>query len=520
MNRSILLCVLALSLLLTGCNPNISPDTPSASPQPPVETVSTAGVEQEQEIAELNPETELLRQIFDDAAISELSDVNLTALYKAASSIYYCGGYWAMGYEGLDGYSASDAKRELINKILACWDDGSDPAADKLKEAVRSNKYFTEQFAESLMKTIYTYSYHAFAEEYGVWPNRTFEDVVNYQFIPGGDGEEYGAYYPAERYLKYEGCQFYEYDFDGDGEDEIGVPVHSGAGGMFQSDDFDIFKKNNAGYYELYSTGPACTLRDAMRIIRYEGKIYFLVNPYSDTGNEPHNIIAYTIDNNGNGHEMSLTCKDYQLTRVATYTGEAYSTGYDAFLSDAETQARNAVDATKLHEMYSPKDEKQFSYQTEDDWWEEYTDKIVNTQKYRQDIFFTADLYNDGSDKVIHKGHLITQAKYYDDYNWFWVSDSREGFDNGTVIVEKPVMNCGDHYGLHSDGNLSDIIPFDSSVVQFWTYEYNGVTYCMTLHDYTLLYTLSIYVIHEEEANLVSRSLFFDEAQGVDAILS
>lgn len=88
----------------------------------------------------------------------------------------------------------------------------------------------------------------------------------------------------AEEYLEKERGKFYKLDFDGDGENEIGIPIHSGAGGMYQSDGFCIFKKNKEGLWEEYAYGPDCTFLDYMYIIQFEGNIYFITNPSTDPG--------------------------------------------------------------------------------------------------------------------------------------------------------------------------------------------------------------------------------------------
>ena len=64
------------------------------------------------------------------------------------------------------------------------------------------------------------------------------------------------------------------------------------------------------------------------------------------------------------------------------------------------------------------------------------------------------------------------------------------------------------------------MLPDGSNVVQFWTYDYDGVTFCVTLQRYGLLYALQIFKVQNDEVNLISNSWFFDEAQDVDIIFS
>jgi hypothetical protein len=447
------------------------------------------------------------------------ADINLTAIYKAASSLNYSGDYWALAYDGLDGYAADDSKLELVKKLLDIWDSGNDPAASYIQKSLKTNKHFPSEFVEALTQAVYTYSYHTFAEEYGLRPNRNNEDATNIRLAPYDTSESEYGYYEGmvERYLEYDGCQFYEYDFDGDGINEIGVPVHSGAGGAFMADGFVIFKKNADGLYEIFAGGPDCSLRDAMRIIRYDGKVYFIVNPFDDTGNAPHNVRAHTIDKNGKGHEMSITCKNYSLQHIITYTNETHSVGFNTLFPEVEQQMRDAVIATKQQGVYSPNSEKKLAYDGDDDWWSNmgggYWEVVA-----RQDIFFTADINNDGVDEVIHKGRLITQIKYYDDYYWFQIYEDRD-FNIGATPIIEPEFSDG-YYGLHSSGNIYNLLPVSGDVVQFWTYMYNDVTFCVTLQRYGLLYAMQIYEVGNGKVSLVSKSLYFDEAQGVDIIFS
>ncbi|AEV67910.1 hypothetical protein [Acetivibrio clariflavus] len=99
-------------------------------------------------------------------------------------------------------------------------------------------------------------SYNGFVEKHGIKPNRNYEDGRSIRFDLSGDEFESYAVSTAKNYLEYDECTFNELDFDGDGEDEIGIPLHSGAGGEFMVDGFGIFKKNQNGLYEKYAFGP------------------------------------------------------------------------------------------------------------------------------------------------------------------------------------------------------------------------------------------------------------------------
>ena len=451
------------------------------------------------------------------SAYTWAADIDLTALYKSASSQNYHGYYFAMVYGGLDGYAADDEKRDLIAKLSDIWDGGGDAPLSNMQRAVKANSHFSAEFVETLIRTSYTYSYHAFAEEYGLRPNRTFEDAERLHFAPYDGIFSEKNEYMAERYLRYDGCQFYEYDFDGFGEDEIGIPIHSGAGGAFSGDGLDIYKKTEDGL-RYFSRGPNCSLTDAMRIIRYDGKIYFLVNPLDTTANAPHDIIAYTVDMSGRGHEVSIRCKDYDLRRVITYTEDAFASGYDSLISEIEQQLPEAVAAAKEQRLYSPAGENRLDYEVGDDFWGRFTYNDSYSSP-PENIFFSADIHNDGKDVVIHKGHssMLWKGNFY--LNWFQVYPNRGDFDNGTADLHKPVFDLGS-FGIQSGGNLNDLLPVGGSVVQFWTHEHGGVTYCITLQRHELLYTLQIFEVRNGEASLVSKSLYFDEAQDVEVTFS
>ena len=451
------------------------------------------------------------------STIENCSIIDKTLLYKAASSLNYSGGYWSIGYGGLDGYSANDAKTDLISKLSDIWDSGTDSAARKIRDSITENEYFPEDFVEALLKATYSYSYHAFAEKYGIWPNRTHADASNISFVRYyTEGEEYteDILSQPERYLDYEWCLFYGYDFDGDGEDELGIPLHTGAGGMFMRDGFVIYKKNEDGLYEEFSEGPDCTLRDAMRIIEFDSKIFFIVNPFDDTNNTPHDIIAYTIDENGLGHEMTISCKDYNLRRAISHTDKDFTTGFSDFLACVEEQAIEAVAATKRLEMFITDGEARLSYEVEDnksiseDW-------RLLSELHNDSIFTAIDVNNDGIEEMIHRSRSIIQTKYYDDLFWFQIYTNRDDLDSGKASLVMPVF-YGEYYGLHSDGNLYDVLPINNNVVQFWTQEYDGAVYCAALQKHTLLYTLQVFLVENDEVTLIRKSLFFDETQGVD----
>ena len=443
------------------------------------------------------------------------SDVNLDTLYKATSSQDYSSDYWGMVYGGLDAYTASIQKRNLVDNILASWSMQNQP--------VRSNEYFPQTFVEALIKAAYSYSYHVFAEDHGIRPNRTHADAGRYQFFSSDDKNTLvydDGVGEVERYLKNEENRFFEYDFDGDGIDEIGFPLLSGAGGALMADRFGIYKKNVDGLYEYFSYGPDCTLRDAMRIILFNGKIYFIINPFDDMNNNPYNIDAYTFDSGGVMHEMSIICEDYLLRHVITYTDDDYSYGYDELLSDIHDQMQEAVAATKQGTVYCTDREKQnqIHLQIDSDLWRTVWGGITNTAP-REEVFISADIDNNGSEDMIHKGRVIFEWKYLDDYNCFQIYQNHGGLNKDASTIQEPKFS-DDFYGLHSAGNIYEVLPVSDNVTQFWTHEFRGAIYCVTLQKYELLYALQIFFVQNDEVHLVSKGLYFDEAQNYNVVFS
>jgi len=429
-------------------------------------------------------------------------------LLKAASSMDYSSGYFEMAYGGLDGYSANDSKLRIIERLSEVWDKGTDPVAVQIKKSIRENQYFPKEFTEALIKTSYTYSYHAFAEKNGIKPNRNYEDGRSIRFDLTGDEFESYAVGMAKNYLEYDECTFYELDFDGDGEDEIGIPLHSGAGGAFMVDGFGIFKKNKNGLYEEYAFGPQCSMRDAMRLIKYNSRIYFITNPFSDTDNEPHNITARTIDKNGKGHEVSISCTKYNPKEIITKVYGNYNTDeFSNFLKEIKAQAYEAIAVTKSHRMYNPNTANPVKK----------TDLPENILSgfLPQDVYFEADIDNDGEKEFIRKAHVITQSKYYNDYNLFQIYDSQSKLCE-TVEPIMDLLPYDDYFGLHSGGNLYDLLPIGGKVVQFWTQEKDNVTYCVALTRNELLYSLHVYVVKNNQTIPVCHSLLFDEVQDIE----
>lgn len=439
-----------------------------------------------------------------------LSPMQSLLLLKAAGSMDYSTDYFDMVYGGLDGYSPDELKLKLNKQLTEVWGNGTDEVSEQLKTTIRENKYFPKQFVEELIKTSYTYSYHAFAKKYGMKTNCSYKDGKKVKFDLSDDNKEFDNYNMPKKYLEDDECEFYKLDFDGDGEDEIGMPLLSGAGGAFMADSFGIFKKNKKGLYEEYAGGPNCTLRDAMRLIKYDGRIYFITNPFSDTMNAPHNIIAYVIDKDGKGHELSVNCNEYKPKEIMRQVYGNYNTeDFKCFISNVMTHAYKAISATKRHEMYNPNATKQLSKQPKD---------IFSVSSFK-DVYYEADINNDNAKEFIRKGHMITQDKYYNDRNVFQIYYIDPKLLKNTKSLLDILPN-DDYYGLHSSGNIYDLLPIGGKIVQFWTHEHDSKTYCIALTRNELLYAVHIYTIQNNKPIPVCDSLLFDEVQNIDTILS
>jgi hypothetical protein len=451
--------------------------------------------------------------------VADTADANVTALYKAASILNYFSSYWTYYGEEI-GEPAGSVKLDLINRLNAIWDDRLDPTVSGLRQNLPTNRYFPADFVNALLKAAYSFSYYSFAETHNLPPNRTHENAHRFRFFPDGDEPEEGCFYSGR--IAREWSAFYEYDFDGCGVDEIAICTASGMGGSTMGVHYAILKKNDAGLYVDYSDSPLVANRDNMQIIRFNGRIYFIYNPFCTKSQNPHDIVAYTIGRNGERHSLTISFRDYSPQHIITHTGEAYSSGYEGLLSTVNSQAWRAINDSRHHRIYSPHDEVHLSFQPDDDLWGSHTSRYTEIP-HPLDVFFVADINNDGTDNVIHKGRSLGEWKSYYFYSWYEIYQNRDKFDNGTVSLSEPSFT-GDSYELQSNGNLHGILPISNprrnSVAQFWTHEYNGVTYCVVLHRYDMVYALQIFVIQNDETRLVSQSLFLDEARGMNVTFS
>ena len=116
--------------------------------------------------------------LFQLLLLADGTEINQNALLKAASS-RDSGVSWI---EAADGWKwvESDTKDELINKQMGIWNSGLDPASSNLRRNIPSSRYFPEKFVEEFMIMAYSYSFHTFAEEYALHPNRTLSVMTSF----------------------------------------------------------------------------------------------------------------------------------------------------------------------------------------------------------------------------------------------------------------------------------------------------------------------------------------------------
>ncbi len=435
----------------------------------------------------------------------------LLPLQKAASSLDYDSGYFEVAYGGLDSYSTPNSKGHLIDELKNAYISGKDPSANNLKNAVSSNKYFPADFVSELSKAVYSYSYYSFVEQHGVKPS--MDKKTKIKFAPQGKNDEfsydYQGMFATDGYVN----GAYLYDFDGDGNKELYESVTSGAGGAFQVDGVTIFKKNKKGEYEEFAGNCNYSLRDGVRLIKYNGRYYFVVNPFSDSRDAIYDIDAFCFDKNGNTHTMHIKCSNYSLKKIATQSNEEYVKAHNiiSFLRGTSKQAVAAIAATKKHILYSPKDEKDFKFIPSNLGTSRlFTDHYSNIQ----DLYFSTDILNDGNDVTIQKGHVIVQDKYYFDLNNFNIYLNKDDLNKNAVSITNADLS-GEYFGLHSSGNIYSIIPVSDKIVQLWTGINDGTTYCMELSKIDMVYTMRVFVIKDKKATLVSQSLYFDQCNEI-----
>lgn len=443
-----------------------------------------------------------------------LNQEEKVVLSKTVSSLDFTIGYFYMVYEGRHGYSINTSNQKVLEFLNHVWEDGTDPAVIEIEKSLRSNEYFPETFVEACIRTSYAYACHAFVDTYGIRPNRGYEDGKKIKFARNDyvrdklpDDSQ-----AVEDYLKDKSSRYYEKDFDGDGENEIGITNYISTGGAPVAYGFNIYKKNDDGLYDFYAQGPDCTMGDVMHIVEYGGRIYFLKIAAIDEKNSYHAITAEMIDKEGKVHRMHLDALGYQLKRAVDYSYEQNAPeDMGGFKKHILEQSKEAVRITKKPGIYHPGAVHRV-----------LTDEKLSAQLGRfepeESVYFSADIENNGAEKFIWKLHATSDSKYYDDFNLFQIYESKEALLNDLDYQSE--IEVGDSYGLYSSGNVYDAFPIMGSIVQFWCEEWEGVTYCLALTKNEQVYTLQVYKKENGKAIPVYHCILLDEAQEMQILFS
>lgn len=438
--------------------------------------------------------------------LSEQTDITTSQVIKflkVAKSLWNDKDYFAIVYGGLNENKPSNEKEETNKKLSKYWDENTDEVAVKIKNDLTYSNEFSKGIIDSLSKVFYSYSYEEFSSKYGLNPNRNYKDGLKLKFKEAIYEEENYYIFEIKKYLEYEDCFYYEFDFDGDGEDEVGIPINSGAGGAFGKDGFIILKKDKEGFYDEYSYGPDCTFRDTMNIINFDGKIYFITNPYDDTGIQSSNIIVYYVDKTSNAHSMKISSKNYEIKEIMSKT---YIKSFEKYMKDIKKETLEAILSTKENKIYKSNQYEKINMK--EDVSSLYLENYIDT-------YFKADIDNNGIEEYIRGISMVFQSKYYNKYNIFEIYPNKNDVLKNSKTLESLIPNY-DFYGFHSSGNIYDYFPIKGNIVQFWIRNIEGKEYCMVLTQKKMLYSMQVYLLEKEKVISISDTLFFDEPQKID----
>lgn len=437
----------------------------------------------------------------------------LLSMQKAAVSVDNDYDYFAMAYGEMGADASSKLRLELIKTLEKAWDSDTDTLAQKMRGFVKKDPYFPSDFIDRLMRTVYSYSYSTFVSEHVVKPNVAEKEKLVFAPTKGDGGffEGYDGDFASSSYHS----DFYRYDFDQDGKEELYTSVTSGAGGAFMGDGVTLFKQNKKGQYEYFSGNGDFSLRDNVCLIEYGGRYYFVANPYSDSQEAPYDIHAFCFDAKGKVHKAFIKASHYQLQDIADWKDEDYIDRHQLgeLISKQSQKAKEAIAATKQNRLYSPKDEKRFksplpSPKTDASLSHDYFSNV-------QDLFWNADVNNDGKDEIVQKSHGIEEAKYYYDYNYFAVFHDKQEYDQKAMSIVHQDFSAYDYFGLISSGNLYDILPIADKMVQFWTGVDQKTTYCMEVSRDDMRYTFRVFVIENGKPHCIYQKLIFDLCDGI-----
>lgn len=398
-------------------------------------------------------------------------------LAKIACSMDFRGNYFDMVYGGLEGYDSKKIKIDVMNDLISFKD----------YEITFESEFFEREWIEKIGEVFYTYGYHDFVSTNGIEINKelTDDDFINFQS-------------PDE--APFVVSDYYEIDFDNDGLLEIGIPVHSGAGGAFMADGFEMYKKNNEGQYVYLASGPYCTLRDAMRLVKFDEKVYFLTNPYDDTGDEAFNVTVLKIGDNGERHELMISPSQTSLKQVMR---KVYDDVSLEDLSVMDEQIKEAVQASKHHILY---------HSVEPEILE--ADELYFSIKTYEDTYYSTDYDQDGDMDFIRKSHIIDASKYYNDVFIVQAYDSLHDILNDEEDMLSKIYE-DDFYGYHDGGNILDQFPIEGIVVQYWTYESGDKIYNLFLTRHLSVFGAHVYLVSDDNVKPIMKSLYFEEPEGI-----
>lgn len=428
---------------------------------------------------------------------------NEQLLYKALASLGFRYDYWDIAYGEPDTYVMESVRQRAVSHLSSAWDAGTDPLAMDMKQSTMSNPWFSPGFLTQMKKIMYTYAYYGFASQYACTANAQQgsvefnfeedkeEDWDRWWFNPNGAGFGIGGGY-------------YIYDLDGDGVEELYAPFHTGAGGAHSGNPIIVLERDAQGRFDLSAVMSQYSHRDALYLISYDGAYYFVVNPYSDSGNALFNLDVVRYGSDGTFRMARLECSDYRPQRVLSLSNEEYirANGLGSLIAIARTQAEEAISCSRQNLLYSPEEERGLlsEYRSHDS---------LDPSPESKDIYIRCNYDNDDVWETIVKGHRIdSSGKYYFDLTRVDVFESKEEAATATPIAMMD-LNFG-YYGRVSLGNIYDILPLDHSLLQFWIINYkdNYYTAALTRHDMT--YTLSLYYLEGAQVTTLHQELFLD----------
>jgi len=355
---------------------------------------------------------------------------------------------------------------------------------------------------DNFYRLAYNYGYHAYASDHIVNANQSWSDkhlVINPK-EPVDDPE--ALVIEDEDLWNFAAYGYYQYDFDGDGQLELGGYSHSGAGGAFMWDGFIFLEADERGVYKTFNMGPDVSLRDGMRLVTFGSSYLLMANPYDDTANSQQNILLYGLDQSGHSHQVYIKGATYQLKPVLSKYHEDYKDGsYQDLWDQVGSQVQLALEANKNGKMFYAQEPVFIA-----------SDLVTGFGRTlaSEDAYVIVDYDNDGSSEYVRKSRFIDQSKYYFDYHLFNIYDDLR-MDDLDDLISPP-----DYYGIISEGSLMDHLPVKGKGVQAWFLDYEGQTYAVTLSKASMTYVSQVFLVKENRVSQVYETLWLDELQTIE----